>query len=225
MVKIAVVSLGCNKNLVDSEMILGILVKRGYQIVSSEEDADIVIINTCAFIHDAKQESINKIIEVGKLKNESLKLKAENYHIEGVAVQNDSIGYNPYENFKFVVETSRHYEGPVERDVTYISAAWNFVVLFVVLILMVLNKFMSPQRLSSVISMPFQNGSSDRTMRDSQSFFTPVSFSTIISFILMLSLFVQKIFVVYGGNRILHDNFDFFIDVVICICRGHEQVA
>ena len=65
MVKVAVVSLGCNKNLVDSEMILGLLVKRGYEIVSYEAEADIVIINTCAFIHDAKQESINKIIEVG----------------------------------------------------------------------------------------------------------------------------------------------------------------
>jgi len=73
MVKIAVVSLGCNKNLVDSEMILGLIVKRGYEIVSSEEEADIVIINTCAFIHDAKQESINKIIEVGELKKDKLK--------------------------------------------------------------------------------------------------------------------------------------------------------
>lgn len=73
MVKIAVVSLGCNKNLVDSEMILGLLVKRGYQIVSSEEEADFVIVNTCAFIHDAKQESINKIIEIGKLKAKGLK--------------------------------------------------------------------------------------------------------------------------------------------------------
>lgn len=73
MVKVAVVSLGCNKNLVDSEMILGILVKSGCQIVSAEEDADVVIINTCAFIHDAKQESINKIIEIGKLKEENLK--------------------------------------------------------------------------------------------------------------------------------------------------------
>ena len=144
-------------------------------------------------------------------------MKAENYHIEGVAVQNDSIGYNPYENFKFITETSGQNEGPKEREVTYVSAAWNFVVLFVVLVLMVLNKFMSPQRLSSVISMPFQNGSSDRAMREGQSLFTPVSFSTIISFILMLSLFVQKIFVVYGENRILHDNFDFFIDVVICV--------
>ena len=124
---------------------------------------------------------------------------------------------NHFKDFKFVTEQCAKFEGPKERDVTYISAAWNFVVLFVVLILMVLNKFMSPQRLSSVISMPFQNGSSDRTMRDSQSFFTPVSFSTIISSILMLSLFVQKIFIVYGENRILHDNFDFFIDVAICV--------
>lgn len=73
MVKIAVVSLGCNKNLVDSEMILGLLVKRGYEIVAVEDEADIVIINTCAFIHDAKQESINKIIEVGLLKKDKCK--------------------------------------------------------------------------------------------------------------------------------------------------------
>lgn len=65
---IALVSLGCNKNLVDSEMILGMISKRGYNIVAEEEKADIIIINTCAFIHDAKQESINAIIEMGQLK-------------------------------------------------------------------------------------------------------------------------------------------------------------
>ena len=50
--------------------------------------------------------------------------------------QNDSIGCNPYEDFKFVTEVSCRYGKPVEREVTYVSAAWNFVVLFVVLILM-----------------------------------------------------------------------------------------
>lgn len=73
MVKVAVVSLGCNKNLVDSEMILGLLVKRGYEIVSDEMLADIIIINTCAFINDAKEESINKIIELGRLKEDNCK--------------------------------------------------------------------------------------------------------------------------------------------------------
>ena len=149
-------------------------------------------------------------------KNESLKLKAENYHIEGVAVQNDSIGYNPYENFKFVTETSRQYEGPKEREVTYISAAWNFMILFVVLIFMVLNKFLSHQKLASVISMPFHNAG-ERVMRESPSIFNFASFSVIISFVLMLSLFIQKIFVVYGGSRLIHDNFSFFIDIVISV--------
>ena len=144
-------------------------------------------------------------------------MKAENYHIEGIAVQNDSIGYNPYENFKFITETSGQYEGPKEREVTYVSAAWNFVVLFVVLVLMVLNKFVSHQRLSSALSNPFQNGGGDRAKRDNQSFLSVVSFSTVISFILMLSLFIQKIFVVYGGNRVLHDNIDFFFDVATCV--------
>ena len=131
--------------------------------------------------------------------------------------QNDSIGSNPYEDFKFVTEVSCRYGKPVEREVTYVSAAWNFVVLFVVLIFMVLNKFMSHQRLSSVISTPFQNSGGERSMRDNPSFFDMASFSVIVSFILMLSLFVQKIFIVYGGNRILHDNFNFFIDVATCV--------
>ena len=50
------ISLGCDKNLVDSEVMLGLLDKKGYQIVDSEEDADIIVVNTCCFIHDAKEE-------------------------------------------------------------------------------------------------------------------------------------------------------------------------
>lgn len=73
MVKVALISLGCNKNLVDSEMILGLLAKRGYTITDDETEADVIIVNTCAFIHDAKQESINKIIEVGRLKEDNCK--------------------------------------------------------------------------------------------------------------------------------------------------------
>lgn len=55
------ISLGCDKNLVDSEVMLGLLDKKGYQIVDSEEDADIIVVNTCCFIHDAKEESIQTI--------------------------------------------------------------------------------------------------------------------------------------------------------------------
>ena len=134
-----------------------------------------------------------------------------------VVSQNDSVGCNPYENFKFVTEVSCHYGKPVEREVTYVSAAWNFVVLFVVLIFMVLNKFMSQQRVLSLVAMPFQNSGNERSMRDNPSFFNLASFLVIVSFVLMLSLFVQKIFIVYGGNRILHDNFDFFVDVTMCV--------
>ncbi len=63
MKKVSLVSLGCSKNLVDAEEMLGILEKDGFEILNSEEDADIMIINTCAFIDDAKQESIDCIME------------------------------------------------------------------------------------------------------------------------------------------------------------------
>jgi ribosomal protein S12 methylthiotransferase len=69
------ISLGCDKNLVDSEKMLGILHENGYRITNEEQEADIIIINTCCFIHDAKQESINTILEMAEYKK-SGKLKA-----------------------------------------------------------------------------------------------------------------------------------------------------
>ena len=74
MEKILCVSLGCDKNLVDTENMLGILKSEGYEFTDDSNEADIVIINTCCFIHDAKEESINSIIEYGNLK-ENGKLK------------------------------------------------------------------------------------------------------------------------------------------------------
>jgi ribosomal protein S12 methylthiotransferase len=67
--KILFVSLGCDKNLVDTEMMLGMLVQKGYTITDDENEADIVIVNTCCFIGDAKQESINTLLEMAELKN------------------------------------------------------------------------------------------------------------------------------------------------------------
>lgn len=66
--KILFVSLGCDKNLVDSEMMLGMLAQNGYEFTDDEREADIVVINTCCFINDAKEESINTILEMAELK-------------------------------------------------------------------------------------------------------------------------------------------------------------
>ena len=65
---IAFVSLGCDKNRVDSEVMLGILRERGYTIVSDETEADIIFLNTCCFIKDALEESIETIIEMAEYK-------------------------------------------------------------------------------------------------------------------------------------------------------------
>lgn len=66
--KIMFISLGCDKNLVDTEMMLGMLAEKGYQFTDDEQEAEIVVVNTCCFIGDAKEESINTLIEIGKLK-------------------------------------------------------------------------------------------------------------------------------------------------------------
>lgn len=66
--KIFFVSLGCDKNLVDSEMMIGILAQRGYIITDDEKEAEAVVVNTCCFILDAKQESIDTILQMAELK-------------------------------------------------------------------------------------------------------------------------------------------------------------
>lgn len=69
------ISLGCDKNLVDTEKMLGILGKEGYSFVDDENEADIVVVNTCCFIGDAKEESINTILQMAELKKNG-RLKA-----------------------------------------------------------------------------------------------------------------------------------------------------
>ena len=73
--KILFISLGCDKNLVDSEVMLGLLASRGYEMIDDEQEADIIVVNTCCFIHDAKQEGVDNILEMAEYKKTG-KLKA-----------------------------------------------------------------------------------------------------------------------------------------------------
>ncbi|MDO4454368.1 MAG: 30S ribosomal protein S12 methylthiotransferase RimO [Eubacteriales bacterium] len=68
--KILFISLGCDKNLVDSEVMIGLLNQQGYQMTDEEEEADIIVINTCCFINDAKEESIQTILEMARYRKE-----------------------------------------------------------------------------------------------------------------------------------------------------------
>lgn len=73
--KIMFVSLGCDKNLVDTEKMIGLLAEAGYEFTDAEEEADVVVVNTCCFIGDAKEESINTLLQMAELKK-SGQLKA-----------------------------------------------------------------------------------------------------------------------------------------------------
>ena len=68
MIKILFVSLGCDKNLVDTEKMLGLLGSGGCHFTDDEEEADVIVVNTCCFIGDAKEESINTILEMAQYK-------------------------------------------------------------------------------------------------------------------------------------------------------------
>ena len=70
--KIGMISLGCTKNLVDSEVMLGLLKKTGNTITPSHEDAEVIIINTCSFIESAKKEAVDTILEMAQMKKEGL---------------------------------------------------------------------------------------------------------------------------------------------------------
>lgn len=114
--KLLFVSLGCDKNLVDSEVMLGLIRDRGWEITDDENEAEAVVVNTCCFIHDAKEESINTLIEMGELKKTG-KVKvlvaagclAQRYHdeIKEELPEVDAIiGTTAYEHIVEAVETA-----------------------------------------------------------------------------------------------------------------------
>lgn len=114
--KLLFVSLGCDKNLVDSEVMLGLIRDRGWEITDDETEAEAVVVNTCCFIHDAKEESINTLIEMGELKKTG-KAKvlvaagclAQRYHdeIKEELPEVDAIiGTTAYEHIIEAVETA-----------------------------------------------------------------------------------------------------------------------
>ena len=70
--KLLFVSLGCDKNLVDSEYMIGMLTSHGIELTDNETEADIIIVNSCCFIGDAKEESINTILQLAELKTEKI---------------------------------------------------------------------------------------------------------------------------------------------------------
>ena len=112
--KFSLTSLGCSKNLVDAEEMLGILASRGYEQTADEEEADIIIINTCAFIEDAKLESIECIIELAENKNSGnckalivTGCMAQRYKeqiLEEIPEVDAVIGVNEYEKIADIIE-------------------------------------------------------------------------------------------------------------------------
>src|SRR5256885_2534797 len=84
MNKVGFISLGCPKNLVDSEVMMGQLQQEGYQITANAEDADTLVVNTCGFIDSAKKESIEAILEAARLKTEG---KAKRLIVAGCLVE------------------------------------------------------------------------------------------------------------------------------------------
>ena len=69
--KIGMVSLGCPKNLVDSEVMLGLAQQAGHELTNDPSTADVLVVNTCAFIDSAKQESIDTILEMAEIKKQA----------------------------------------------------------------------------------------------------------------------------------------------------------
>ena len=121
-IKIGIISLGCPKNRVDTEVMLGILGDVGYEIVAEPEDAQIIIVNTCAFIDDAKEESINTVLEMAEYKKKNCRYlimtgcMAERYHDEILAELPEVdavVGTGDYHKIAEVIENVQKGENPV----------------------------------------------------------------------------------------------------------------
>lgn len=134
--KILFISLGCDKNLVDSEVMLGLLRENAYELTDDEYEADVIVVNTCCFVNDAKEESINTILEMAELKKTG-KLKvlvatgclAQRYRadIENEIPEVDAIiGTTGYEDIAKAIEQALGGEkGEFFKDLDYLPETKN----------------------------------------------------------------------------------------------------
>ena len=114
MEKVVIVSLGCNKNLVDSEVMAGYLTKAGYSVNEDPAKADVIIVNTCGFIEDAKVEAIDTIFEMAQYKQSTCKALlvsgclSQRYPEEICAMEevDGVLGTYEYENIAQIVKNS-----------------------------------------------------------------------------------------------------------------------
>ena len=124
--KVGMVSLGCPKNLVDSEVMMGLLARQGYELTADSSAADVLVVNTCGFIDSARQESIETILEVAQLKR-TANLKrlivagclVERYREElqrEIPEIDACIGVNQLKEIESVVEPNGHRNLPVYSD-------------------------------------------------------------------------------------------------------------
>ena len=132
--KLLCVSLGCDKNLVDSEKMMGLLRADGWTFTDDEQEADAILINTCCFIGDAKEESVNTILEMADLKQNG-KLKAllvtgcmaQRYKqeiIDEIPEVDAIVGTSSYDEIRDVLRKVLEQEGPVScfKELSYTPA-------------------------------------------------------------------------------------------------------
>ena len=121
--KILFISLGCDKNLVDSEEMLGLLNSRGYTFTDDETEADVIIINTCCFINDAKEESVQTILEMAEYKKTG-KCMAQRYKqeiLDEVSEVDQVLGTTAYEKIvEAVDEALAGSRGVEEKPLSYL---------------------------------------------------------------------------------------------------------
>ena len=121
--KVHFVSLGCPKNLVDSEIMAGTLMKDGYEVVADAEGADTVIVNTCGFIEASKAESIQKVLEMTELKDKGrisrlvvagcLTQRYKTELVEGLPEADLFVGSGEFQNIGQILKS--HDEGKKEK--------------------------------------------------------------------------------------------------------------
>ena len=119
--KLLFISLGCDKNLVDSEFMIGMLTQEGIELTDNEEDADIIIVNSCCFIGDAKEESINTILEMAEYRKHGkckslivtgcLSQRYQDEVLKEIPEVDAILGTNSYDTiFEAVKETLDHHK-------------------------------------------------------------------------------------------------------------------
>lgn len=126
-----------------------------------------------------------------------------------------------YQDFHFVSLDLQHYAEPTLRNTDFSVPGWNFSIILALFAIIVLNKYLAPRKFKAMISIFYEGSHSDKVLREWNPIYSITGLSVFVSYNLLLSLFIQKIIIIFSGNASYYNSTGFFINIFFLVMLAY----